>query len=112
MKIFHFVNGRIKNNIPFWNEIFGWIVIIILLGSFLYFEYSIYKVACKKDYHQNIKDQSKSIHDDTKGDKKKDKKDNNKNNSHLKNIESDYKKYKNENNVHNKKENDKKLKKE
>ena len=111
MKIFHFVNGRIKNNIPFWNEIFGWIVIFILLGSFLYFEYSIYKVACKKDYHQNNKGDSKS-QNDTKGDKKKDKKNSDKQNSHLKNIENDYKKYKNENNFHNKKENDKKLKKE
>ena len=113
MKIFHFVNGRIKANIPFWNEIFGWIVIIILLGSFLYFEYSIYKAACKKEYHPHVKDDNKSQHD-SKGDKKKDKKDkkdNNKHNSQLKNIESDYKIFKNEN-VHNKKENVKKLKKE
>ena len=111
MKIFHFVNGRIKNNIPFWNEIFGWIVIFILLGSFLYFEYSIYKAACKKDYYQNNKDNSKSQHD-AKGDKKKEKKENNKHNSHLKNIENDYKEYQNENNVNNKNENGKKLKKE
>ena len=111
MKIFHFVNGRIKNNIPFWNEIFGWIVIIILLGSFLYFEYSIYRVACKKEYHPNTKDDNKT-QNDAKGDKKKDKKDSNKHKTHPKKIENDNKKNKNENNDHNKKENSKKLKKE
>ena len=109
MKIFHFVNGRIKSNIPFWNEIFGWIVILLLLGSFLYFEYTIYKVACKKDYPIDVKDDSKSQHN-AKDDKKKDENANNKHNSHRKNIGSDNKN--NKNIALNKKENGKKFKKD
>ena len=49
MKIFHLLTEKIQKIIPFWNEIFSWIVLLILFGSFLYFEYSVYK-ACWDSY--------------------------------------------------------------
>jgi hypothetical protein len=53
MKIFHLLTERIQKIIPFWNEIFSWIVLLILFGSFLYFEYSVYKACWDSNKNAN-----------------------------------------------------------
>ena len=53
MKIFHLLTERIQQIIPFWNEIFSWIVLLILFGSFLYFEYSVYKACWDSNKNNN-----------------------------------------------------------
>ena len=70
MKIFYVLTERIQKIIPFWNAIFSWIVLLILFGSFLYFEYKVYKGCCNS--HKNNNSTKKEEHIENK--KKKTKK--------------------------------------
>ena len=60
MKIFHRTTEKIKEKIPFWNEMFSLIAILVLFGSFIYFEYNLYKKSCC-DNNNNTKEKEKFI---------------------------------------------------
>ena len=53
MKIFHLTTENIQKKIYYWNEVCSWIALLILLGSFLYFEYSLYKACCDSHKYNN-----------------------------------------------------------
>jgi hypothetical protein len=60
LKIFHHINEKIQTKISFWNEAYGCVVLFILFGSFLYFEYSLYRGCC--DNHKNNNEEKNHIH--------------------------------------------------
>ena len=69
IKIIHLLTQRIQKIIPYWNELFSWIVLLILFGFFLYFEYSVYK-GCY-DSHKNNNSTKNEEYKDNKENKAK-----------------------------------------
>ena len=58
MKIFHLITKNVQKKLPFWNELCSWLVLLILFGCFIFFEYSICQ-ACINSNNTNIIDGKK-----------------------------------------------------
>ena len=69
-KVIHNLTLKIQIKFNFWNDYLTWIVILITIFSFLYFEYKIYRVGCcnnknKSDDAEQINQKNKKKNNNT-----------------------------------------------
>lgn len=95
MKLFHYISENIQKKMYFWNEACTFLVILILLGSFIYYEYAVCKACCESNKNNNVspkKDNHKENKKDTHKENKKDTHKENKKDIHKENNKKKVKK--------------------